>query len=104
MAGLLVLKPGADWSATGGLFDWTLGFLMQRVTAPDAVDRLREVVDNNLGSLWLADLPAEARAQAVTQLRDNLVETGRRELPDGEQKDEVLKHLQELADLARDLA
>lgn len=103
MAGLLVLKPGANWTASGGLFDWTLEFLIDRMSAPEAVARLQEIVDNNLGSLWLAELTPEARRQAVTQLRDHLVEAGERELPDGEHKVHVLRHLRELADMARDL-
>ena len=101
MAGLLVLKPGTDWTASGGLFDWTLEFLIERLSAPDAVAHLREIVDNNLGSFWLAELPPEARGQAVAQLRDHLVEAAISELPDSDQKAAVLKHLRELADMAR---
>jgi hypothetical protein len=104
MAGLLVLKPGTDWSVSGGVFDWTLEFLMDRLSAPEAVDRLREIVDNNLGTFWLADLPADARRQAIAQLRDHLVEAGNRELPESPHKPDVIRRLQELADLAGTLS
>ncbi|MEV6306578.1 hypothetical protein AB0M02_44760 [Actinoplanes sp. NPDC051861] len=100
MAGLLVLKPGTDWTASGGLFDWTLEFLIDRLSAPEAVAYLREILDNNLGSFWLTELPPDARGQAVAQLRDHLVEAANHELPDGEQKAAVLKHLRELAEMA----
>ncbi|MFC7528431.1 hypothetical protein [Actinoplanes sp. GCM10030250] len=43
---------------------------------------------------------AEARSQAVAQLRDHLVEAGERELPEGEQKADVIRHLRTLAAMA----
>ena len=100
MAGLLVVEPGRDWAASGGLFEWTLDFLMRRLTVPEAVEHLRDIAEHNLGSLWLSELSAEARAQALAQLRDHLVEAGERELPDGPRKAAVIDQLRQLADLA----
>lgn len=103
MGALLVLKPGVNWRASGGLFDWTLEFLMCKVDDLAAVDHLREIVDNNLGTFWLTDLSPPARQQVVTQLRSHLVDAGRRDLPPGEHKAAALRHLEELAALTHEL-
>ncbi|MEH0932455.1 DUF4926 domain-containing protein [Micromonospora sp. CPCC 205558] len=73
MAGLIVLKPGVDWIATGGLFDWTLEFLISRLSDRQTTNRLQEIVDNNLGSLWIDDLPAAVRQEIVSHWRNGLV-------------------------------
>ncbi|MGC4749642.1 hypothetical protein ACLQ28_28890 [Micromonospora sp. DT201] len=98
MAGLIVLKPGVDWTATGGLFDWTLEFLIPRLTDRQAADHLQEIVDNNLGSLWLDNLPAATKREIVSHWRDGLVTAGERQLPETEHKVVVIRHLQELVD------
>jgi hypothetical protein len=100
MASLIVFEPGADWPATGGLFDWTLEFLMHRLSDKNAVEQLREIVDNNLGSLWVSDFPPQTQREIVEALRRDLIAAGERELPDGDGKAETLHHLQELVDLA----
>jgi hypothetical protein len=103
MAGLILLKPGVDWEATGGLFDWTLEFLMPRLSDKDAVQRLREVVDNNLGSLWLNELSPQAQQEIVNQLRKGLIAAAESELPETDRKADAIRHLQELVDLTYEL-
>lgn len=103
MAGLLVLKPGVDWTATGGLFDWTLGFLIQRLSDNDAVGRLREIVDNNLGSLWVSEFAPETQQEIVAALRSGLVAAAERELPESDYKAAAIRHLRELVDLTSQL-
>lgn len=98
MAGLIVLKPGVDWTATGGLFDWTLEFLISRLSDRQTAGALQEIVDNNLGSLWIADLPAPAQREIVGHWRNEIVTAGEQQLPDTEQKVDVIRHLQELVD------
>ena len=98
MAGLIVLKPGVDWTATGGLFDWTLEFLISRLSDRQAADHLQEIVDNNLGSLWIDDLPIAAQQEIVGHWRIGLVTAGERQLPETEHKVDVIRHLQELVD------
>ncbi len=39
MASLIVLKPGVDWTTAGGLFDWTLEFLISRLSDRQAPDQ-----------------------------------------------------------------
>ncbi|WP_410813755.1 hypothetical protein [Micromonospora sp. 067-2] len=96
MAGLIVFKPGVDWTATGGLFDWTLDFLITRLSDRQAAAHLQEIVDHNLGTLWIDDLPAAARQEVVNHWREGLISAGERQLPDTEHKADVIRHLQEL--------
>ncbi|MEV0901748.1 hypothetical protein [Actinoplanes sp. NPDC049802] len=103
MAGLLVLRPDLDWNVSGGLFYWTVEFLADRMSDPEAAAYLREISDENLGSLWLSELSPSARAEAVELLRDHLVDAADRELPGGKGKTAVLGLLRELADMARRL-
>jgi hypothetical protein len=100
MAGLVVMRPGADWTATGGLFDWVLEFLIDRVSDPDAVERLREVLDNNLGSLWVPDFAEAAQREIIGRLAEELNGAAQRELPEGEHKAAAVHHLGELSSLA----
>ncbi|WP_435205685.1 hypothetical protein [Micromonospora sp. bgisy143] len=98
MAGLIVLKPGVDWTSSGGLFEWTLEFLIARLSDRQTADRLQEIVDNNLGSLWVDDLPPAAQLEIVSHWRNDLVTAGERQLPETEHKVDVIRHLQELVD------
>ncbi|MEU6020353.1 hypothetical protein [Micromonospora sp. NPDC047134] len=98
MAGLIVLRPGVDWIATGGLFDWTLEFLISRLSDRAAAEQLQEIVDNNLGSLWLHELPGSAQQEIIGHLRNGLVSAGEAQLPDTGRKAVVLGHLQQLVD------
>ena len=96
MAGLIVLRPGIDWTATGGLFDWTLEFLVSRLSDRRAAEHLQEIIDNNLGSFWLEDLSPEAQREVVSYWRAALVAEGERDLPNTDQKPDVMAHLREL--------
>jgi hypothetical protein len=104
MAGLIVLRPDVDWSASGGLFDWTLEFLIPRLSDDEAAARLQEIVDNNLGSLWISDFPAPVQRRILRELEDNLLAAAREDLPDTVAKQDVLAHLQELESLSRRVA
>jgi hypothetical protein len=99
MASLILLKPGVDWVASGGLFDFTLEFLISRLSDEKAVESLRAVVDNNLGSVWLTDFPATTQQEIFTLLRRGLVAEAQRALPEGPAKAAALDFLQELVDL-----
>jgi hypothetical protein len=68
MAALILLDDGVAQQASGALFDWTLEFLTERITDPLAVDRLRQIVDNNLGSLWFTELAPAVRSAALEHL------------------------------------
>ncbi len=102
MAGLISLKPGVDWTATGGLFDWTLEFLIARLSDAAAAERLHEIVDNNLGSLWISEFSATTQQEIFVLLRDGLVTAGGREFPESYPKPGAVRHIQELVDLTHE--
>jgi len=102
MAGLIALRPGVDWTATGGLFDWALEYLIARLSDREAADRLQEVVDNNLGSVWFNEFPAQTQHEIAELLRGGLVAAAEQELPDGEHKPAALRHLRDLVDLTQE--
>ena len=99
MAALIMVRPGKDWQATGGLFEWTLEYLIPRLDDRKTADWLRMVVAENLGSLWIPDLPDTGREEIYTLLRADLLTAARRELPDGPGKSDALAQLHELVDL-----
>jgi hypothetical protein len=99
MAALIALRPDLDWQASGGLFDWVLEFLASRVSDRSAAERLKEIEDNNLGSLWISEFPTVVQREILTLLRNDLVPAAARDLPDSDRRDDALKSLQELADL-----
>lgn len=76
-----MVRPGRDWQSSGGLFDWTLEFLIPRLADEKTAEWLRAIVDENLGSLWIPDLPEEAQEEIYAVLRGGLVAAGAHELP-----------------------
>ena len=96
MSGFFILGEGVYWSVSGGLFDWTLEFLVSRVSDGYAVDRLKEVVDNNLQSFSLLEFSAPARAEIIHSLREGLLDAADMQLAPS---DITKARLQELVDL-----
>ncbi len=82
MAALIMVREGRDWQSSGALFDWTLEYLIPRVSDDKTAEWLRTVVDENLGNLWIPDLPPESQEEIYTLLRTELLTAARRDLPD----------------------
>ena len=82
MAALIMVREGRDWQSSGALFDWTLEYLIPRVTDEKTAEWLRSVVEENLGNLWIPDLPAEAQEEIYALLRAGLLPAAERELPE----------------------
>ena len=99
MAALIVVRPGADWQSSGGLFDWTLEFLIPKLSDRKTAEWLRSVVDNNVGSIGIHEFPRETQEEIVTLLRTALVPAAERELPEGPAKAAAIDRLHELVDL-----
>ena len=80
MAALIMVRPGRDWQSSGGLFDWTLEWLIPRVSDERTAGLLRTVVEENLGSLWIPDLPPPAQREILGLLRSGVLPAAEREL------------------------
>jgi hypothetical protein len=81
MAALIMVREGRDWQSSGALFDWTLEYLIPRVSDCKTAEWLRTVVDENLGNLWIPDLPADAQEEIYTLIRTELLAAAERDLP-----------------------
>lgn len=101
MAALIMVREGRDWQSSAALFDWTLEYLIPRVTDEKTADWLRTVVDENLGNLWIPDLPAEAQEQICSLIQSGLLGAAERELPAGPDKPAALAQLHELVAMTR---
>jgi hypothetical protein len=99
MAALILVKPGQAWTASGGLFDFTLGFLIPRLSDEKAAESLRTVVDNNLGSVWLTEFSPATQQEIFELLRANLIPEAERTLPESPAKGPALDLLRQLVDL-----
>jgi hypothetical protein len=101
VSSLIVLTPGNDWAISSGLFDWTLEYLIGYVSDDAVAERLQEIVDNNLGSLWISEFSSHAQKEIYRLLQEGIVAAGKQDLPDGDHKALTLRRLEELAGLAR---
>jgi hypothetical protein len=81
MAALIMVRPERDWQSSNGLFDWTLEYLIPRLSDHKTAAQLREIVDENLGNLWIPDLPSEAQGEIYDVLRTGVVAAAAHELP-----------------------
>jgi hypothetical protein len=81
MAALIMVRPGRDWQSSGSLFDWTLEYLIPRLSDAKTAEWLRTVVEENLGSLWIPDLPSDTQAEIYDLLRADLLRAAEKELP-----------------------
>ena len=104
MAGTIVLAPDSRWSAAGWLFDWAVRFIAERVGQPEVATELQQVIDHNLGWVDVGALPPEVRRSVVDSLQRDLVPVAEIQLPATlPERERVVEHLGELADLARGL-
>ena len=99
MAALIMVRPGVDWQSTGGLFEWTLEYLIPRLGDRPTAEKLRVVVAENLGGLWIPDLPAPGQREIYALLRSGVVAAAQQELPEGPGKGPALAQLRELVAL-----
>jgi len=80
MAALIMVRPGRDWQSSGGLFDWLLEYLIPRLSDVATAEWLQTVVEENLGSLWIPDLPTDTQAEIYELLRADLLRAAEKEL------------------------
>lgn len=101
MSGTIAVGEDCRWSAANWLFDWVLNFLAERADAPPTSSRIREIVEENLGWLDLADFSSSTRVRILGQLRHELGGLAEAELPSSiPNRPAVLDHVRRLAELA----
>jgi hypothetical protein len=101
VAGTIALSPERRWSAAGWLFDWVAEFTAREVGNSALAASIEEIVAENLGWMDVDGLPTDVRATVLFKLRDELVPTAVSELPASmPERERVLSHLRELAELA----
>ncbi|GGK87014.1 hypothetical protein GCM10012284_21410 [Mangrovihabitans endophyticus] len=101
MAALIMVGPGLDWQSSGGLFDFVLEYLIPRVSDAKTAEWLQTVVNENLGSMWIPDLPSEAREDIYRLLQGGLLTHAEKELPEGPAKPDTLATLRDLVQMTR---
>jgi hypothetical protein len=77
MAKGMTLSDEYHWSASAGLFEWVVEYLLGRVRDPAVRTELREVVDHNLPGVDLSRLPEAGRREVLAALDGGLVEAAR---------------------------
>jgi hypothetical protein len=104
MSGTVALSTDSRWSAAGWLFDWTVRFMAQHVGRADIAADLEHVIDENLGWVDISALPPDVRRGVIKTLQRDLVPAAEGELSNTiPERQRVLDHLRELANLARRL-
>jgi len=100
VAATIALAPDVLWSTKGSAFYWVVGYLATRLPTPEAKRRLREIDDNNLGWLALADFPPQVRDQMLRKIWFDLLADAQRRLPDPPHREEFVNLLRDLVDRA----
>jgi hypothetical protein len=105
MSGYIELASDRGWQAASGLFRFVAGFVADRVGSATVTGEIRDMVEFNLPHrLSLDELPVEARRTVLALLRDGFVAYAETALPrSSPDRDELLAHIRELADLAREV-
>jgi hypothetical protein len=102
MAGAVFVTQDLIWTASSSGLHWVGEFLFDHLEDPQAREYVREILDNNIGSLALDDFSPTARHQVLNLLRDELVDDARERLsPDPIRRQNYLEALQELEEMAR---
>ena len=96
MSGTFFLPDGELWSASSSVFYWMVDAMAEHALIPELAARLREISDENLGSLEINDFPTSNRTELVALIRD-LPSIARAELPLTEHRDAVINKVESLA-------
>jgi hypothetical protein len=89
MAALIMVREGRDWQSSSALFEWTLEYLIPRMTDEKTAEWLRTIVAEDLGNLWIPDLPPEAQEEIRLLLRGGLLRAAAQAFPGGSAVEEL---------------
>ncbi len=98
MGGIGFAAGGQAWSVSSSIFYWAIDVLAEQVQDQVLAEQLREISTENLGSMDVEELPAEhLRDLSVTAAR--LPALARTTLPESDQREVIIRQIEELADL-----
>jgi hypothetical protein len=72
MADSIFLSDEYGWTASFGLFEWVLKFLLEHVSDPATRQELQTVHDLHLGAVDVRELPDAGRVEIMRALREDL--------------------------------
>ena len=98
MAGMIFLADGRDWSASSSIFYWLLDTLAERAGDTKLADRLREISENNLGSIDLSSLD-DVDVKEFIELAIGAPQFAREDLPDTPHRDAIVSLIESLASM-----
>lgn len=102
MAGTIAITRDDRWSVASWAFHWVVQHLIDHVDDGDAVSRLREIEEHNLGWVGLDDFSVEQRQKILHILQREIVpEAEQRLLPQDLDRERAISVIRELADMAR---
>jgi hypothetical protein len=107
MAGDIIVSDEYAWTASFGLFDWVLEFLVASIDDDATKEELRQVLDAHLGVVDLRRLPEAGRAEITRALREHLApaaESGLALTQPEPQRRFTVGHVKVLALMAEDVA
>ncbi len=98
MAGDIYLADGRSWGARSSVFYWAIETLSEQVNDPELAAQLREISDENLGLLDVADLSPARQQDFIAAVR-RLPDIARATLPQSDGRVYVIGWIDELAHL-----
>ena len=102
MSKAVVLSDKYSWSASWGVFDWLVGFLLREVDDPNTRQHLQDVREYNLTVLDARALPADVQQRLLERLREGLLPAAEADPVLGVQP-AVVKHIKGLRLMADDI-
>ncbi|MFB9238470.1 hypothetical protein ACFFWC_23565 [Plantactinospora siamensis] len=73
MASTIFVSDEYGWTASWGLFEWVIEFLLGTVGDEPTRQELRQVMEHNLGAVMVSELSAPGRREVLDALRTGLV-------------------------------
>lgn len=102
VAGTIAITRDDRWSVASWAFHWVVQYLIDHIDDADAVRRLREIEEYNLGWVGLDDFSEQQRRKILHLLQQEIVpDAEQRLLPQDPARERAISTIRELADMAR---
>ena len=97
--GIRIREDGRFWTIRSSIFSWIVDQLAEEVADADLAAELRQISEQNLGSLDVDRGHTPGQRQELRSALARLPQIGEAQLPETDGKAAVLAHLRELAAL-----